>query len=806
MRGKRILQMAAAAVLLCAFPALAQDGGIEGTVVRDDGKGVGGVTVVVSELGRVEITSNNGGFAFRGVPAGTYNLNFSLGDNAESATVEVASGATATVEQTVDWDVSFAETITIYSASRRRERIAEAPAAVTVITEEQIAREATHGQLPKLLEFTPGAEVTQSGVYDFNFNSRGFNSSLNRRVKVLLDGRDPSVTFLSSQEWSSLTVPLDDLASVEMVRGPGAALYGADAYNGVINMTTKSPADSQGGRVKLTGGDLSTIRGDLSVSGALGGEWYGRLTAGYLESDDYARSRLDLNGNGFLDVPSEGEYPGLNVELAPLPRTENEAVWGNVRVDKNFGGSTLALEAGYSEFEAGGVAVTGIGRTQFDSSERTHFRFNFNSQHWNVLGYHNDRESPVTSLGTGAPLFLDSDVDHIEVQGNVGFAGGDGRFIGGASYGEESFDSTLPGIGVQSLVFSKVDSDFTGVYGQLEYAFSDKVKGVISARYDESSLWDSEVSPRAALVFSPNANNNFRLSYSEAFQSPNYSEFFLNVIVAPPVTALAAVEAGFCAPFGVQCGLDVVPVKALGNPDVTVEKVQTIEVGYTGVINRKAYLTIDYYNSSLENFLTDLISAFNPTLGFLNPAFGPYQAPAGIPAPFAGLLEATVRGAVPTMTNDPITGLALIKAVTYTNFGDVDTQGVELGLNVDLGDGWHFDLIYNWFDFDVKEQLAADPLLANAPENQYGFGISYAADKWDAAVKYRHVDGFDWAAGVFRGPIPSYDLVDLNAGYRINDSIGIGLAVSNLFDETHYQLYGGDIIDRRALGHIQFSW
>ena len=553
MRGKGTLWMAAL-VLVCAVPALAQNGEIEGRVEREDGRGVGGVTVIVSELGTVEITGSDGRFAFRGVPAGTYNLSFTLGDNATSKTVEVAAAGTTSVEEVVDWDVSFAETITIYSASRRRERIAEAPAAVTVITEEQIEREAAHGQLPKLLEQSPGAEVTQSGLYDFNFNSRGFNSSLNRRVKVLLDGRDPSVTFLSSQEWSSLTIPLDEVANVEMVRGPGSALYGADAYNGVINVTTKSPADSVGGRLKLTAGDLSTGRADLSVSGALGGEWYGRFVGGYLESDDFARSR---------NVTTE--YPGLDLELIPLPQDQNQAYWGNVRVDKSLRtGHSLSLEAGYSEFEAGGAAITGIGRTQFDVSERFHFRVNFNTEHWNFLAYRNERENPVTALRSGAPLFLDSDVTHGEIQGNVGFARGKGRLVGGVSYTEENFDSTLPGIGVQSLVFEPVKADFEGVYGQLEYSFSDKVRGVFSARYDESNLWDSQFSPRAALVFSATPEHTFRVSYGEAFQSPNYSEFFLQVPVALPLTALAPLESIFCAPFGVQCGLDVeelVPVE-----------------------------------------------------------------------------------------------------------------------------------------------------------------------------------------------------------------------------------------------------
>ncbi|MEE8522708.1 MAG: TonB-dependent receptor, partial [Thermoanaerobaculia bacterium] len=623
MRGSRIFVILAALVLLGALPALAQGGSIEGKVTRTNGKGLGGVTVVISELGSVEITDGSGGFRFNGVPAGSYTLSFSLGDHADTATVEVASGAAARVDQEVDWEVSFAETITVFSASRRRERIVEAPAAVTVITEQQIERESTHGQLPKLLANTPGAEVTQSGVYDFNFNTRGFNSSLNRRILVLLDGRDPSVTFLGSQEWASLTFALDNLANIELVRGPGSALYGADAYNGVLNITTKSPRDSTGGRVKLTGGELSTLRGDLSVSGGLGGDWYGRFVGGVSESDDYARSR---------NVTTE--YAGLELEVIPLPQDRNEALFGNLRLDKFWGGKSLSLETGYSEFDAGGNAVTGIGRTQIITSERFHFKANFNTAHWNVLAYQNERESPVTSLRSGLPLFLDSDKTHGEIQGNVGFGGGKGRFIAGASYAEESFDSTLPGIGVQTLVFSKVDADYEGVFGQLEYDFSDKLRGVFSARWDDSNQFDSQVSPRVALVFSPSPSHNFRVHYSEAFQSPNYSEQFLQVNVAPPTTSLAGLEGAFCAPFGVSCGLGVVPVLGLGNPDIEVEEIETIEVGYSGVLGGKAFLTVDYYNNQMTNFITDLIPGFNPTLGLLNPAFGPYQAPSALPEPF----------------------------------------------------------------------------------------------------------------------------------------------------------------------------
>ena len=790
-------------MLLIAAPSWAQStGAINGSVERENGKGIGGVTVVLSEMGRVEITDGNGNFRFASVPAGSYTLNFSLGANADSTTVEVAAGPVTNVEQTVDWDVSFAETITVYSASRRRERIVDAPAAVTVLTEQQLAREATHGQLPKVLEFTPGAEVTQNGLYDFNFNTRGFNSSLNRRILVLIDGRDPSVTFLGSQEWTSMTVPLDSLANVELVRGPGSALYGADAFNGVINMTTKAPRDSSGGRFKLTGGELDTLRGDLGWAGSLGNDWFARASAGALQSKDFARSRVDLNGNGVLDVPSEAEYAGLNLERQPLVRDENEAFWGSLRVDKYFeNGPTLSLEAGTAEFKGGGVSVTGIGRVQATQSERPYFRFNLNSNHWNLSAYYNDRDAPDSrSLSTGAPLYLISDKTYYEAQGNVGFGGGKGRLIGGASYSEENFDSSNPQ-GIQTLVFSKIESDFTGVYGQVEYDLSKKLRTVISARYDESSIYDSQFSPRIAFVYSVTPEHTLRLNYGEAFQSPNYSELFLQVPVAAPVTSFAGLQGLFCAPFGVDCGLSAIPVKALGNPLTEVEEVETFEIGYSGILGKKTFVTLDYYQSTLTNFISDLLPAFDPAIGFLNPSFGRYQAPAGLPGSIAAALETTLLGFVPTLTNDPVTGAPLINAVTYTNFGEVDTQGVELGINSTLSEHWLLNVTFNWFDFDTKDNV--DP---NAPETQFGVALTYLADKFDVAVKARHVDGFFWTAGVFSGPIPSYDLVDLQGTYHFNDQVELGINISNVFDEEHYQIFGGDIIERRALAHVAFSW
>src|SRR5688572_27993088 len=222
MNAKRLVQtlaFLALAVLLLPLAAHAQTGSLAGRVTGEEDRPISGVTVLVNEASVAEITDDNGNYTLTGLPPGTYKVSFALGEHTHEADVTIEAGRTARLDQAVDWDVSYAETITVYSASRRRERIVEAPAAVTVVSEQELEREAAHGQVAKVLEFTPGVELTQSGLYDFNVNTRGFNSSLNRRVPALVDGRDPSVPFLMSTDWPSMA-SLEDIASVEMVRGP----------------------------------------------------------------------------------------------------------------------------------------------------------------------------------------------------------------------------------------------------------------------------------------------------------------------------------------------------------------------------------------------------------------------------------------------------------------------------------------------------------------------------------------------------------------------------------------------------------
>lgn len=813
MTAIRTLILGGLVFLMVAVPTHGQSkGSLEGTVAREDGSGIGGVTVAVKELGLAEITRSDGSYSINRIAAGTYSITFTLGSNVQvEEGVEVAAGATTRLETTVDWSISFAETIVVMSASRRAERIVEVPAAISVITALEIKREASHGQLPKLLEFTPGAEVTQSGIYDYNLNTRGFNSSLNRRVATLIDGRDPSVPFLGAQEWAALSFPLDDLASLEMVRGPSAALYGANASSGVLNMTTKAPRDSQGGTLRLTAGELNTTNADLRWAGSLGSEWYLKAVGGIRQSDDFSKSR---RGQAEYAVPCtvSGQIECLPQEGVLLSPTDVEITFGGLRLDKNLSsGKLFTIEGGQSTVK-GPIFQTGIGRVQVVDLDRPWARANFYAERWNLLAYYNKRDaSKQTALAAGTNLTLNTENYQIELQGNWDLADGRARIVLGGAYSEDDIDSFDPTQGAQTLMFEPVSSDQQALFGQLDWEFSDRVKLVVAGRWDDSTLHDARVSPKAALVFGLNNNSTLRLTYNEAFQVPNYSEFFLQANVAAPLP-LQAFEA-FCTPFGISCGFAPGPTRilALGNKDLELEEIKTIELGYSGILGGTTYLTVDYYNSKSENFITDLLPQLGTALGRTNPNFGPYTPPADLPAPVAAALLATLQGALgPSffiLTNN-VDGTPILGAVSYSNFGKVDTQGIDIGLNHYFQNDWTFSLSYSWFDFDVKEDLPGFDtlLLPNTPENKLSAGIAYAGSRFDAAFDARWVEKFRWAVGPFVGDVESYVTADLNSNYRLNDNWSVGISVANLFDEKHFESFGGDILERRALGNVVLSW
>ena len=796
-------------VLLAAVPVGAQQGTgrIEGSVLRGDGSGVAGVGVALPDGAALALTDADGRFVMQRVEPGRYAVTFSLGSYPDQTqVVEVAAGETAVVEMVVDWSRSYYDTLTVRSMSRRPERIVEAPAAMSLMPEEEIAREAASGQLPKLLEFTTGAELTQGGLYEFNFNVRGFNDPFNRRVLALVDGRDVSMPSLGSQEWLAIGFPLDDLESAELVRGPGSALYGTDAFNGVLDMVTRSPKTSQGGRLRLTGGELATRRVDLRHTAEVGDGWYTKVLAGYQASDDFYRPRTQ--GVEYATPCFALFQTGcLPLELVGPVLDEDKLGYASVRVDPDLGEEfSLVVEGGTAVFE-GPVMLTEFGRLQVTDVERPWARLDLGTAGWNLLASYTARDGDALFLSANYPFFSESERYAVELQGRTEFADGRGFLVGGASMMEEMVDSLSPQ-GVQTVTYKEHNEGFQAVFGQLEYSFAPELKAVLAARWDDNSLHDSQLSPRGSLVWAPRPEHSLRLTYGEAFLTPSYVQLVLYLPTAEPVD-LSPFE-GICALGGASCGFaDPVAIRAVGNPRLQPEEIRTFELGYSGILGGNTYVTADYYDSRVENFISDFIPFFSPLRGRLASPFAPYQPPASLPPPLAGMLLGALQANLPPqlfpLLSSGIFGEPVFTALSLVNFGRVDSTGVELSLSRRLGERWSVDLGYAWFDFTVRDRLPDDPALPNSSENRLSASLTYLGESFDVALRMRSVEGFEWSAGLYRGQVPSYELVDLTANRQLGQ-FRVGIDVSNLFDEEHYEYFGADLIGRRALVHLGYAW
>ncbi len=859
------------ALLSWAVPStLAAQGtaAVRGTLTRaDNGAPLAGVTVTIRGTRISTVTNSNGQYEFARVPVGPQVILVRwIGYQPAEVAVTVTAGGSATADAAlVAQAISLGEVV-VTGVSRAPERVVEAPAAVSVVSAATLRDISVTSQVPLALAHLPGTDVVQSGVNDFNVNARGFNSSLNRRVLVLQDGRDLAIAFLGSQEWNSLSMPLEDIGTMEMVRGPGSALYGANAFSGVINITTPTAREVIGTKISVGGGELSTFKTDIRHAGVTPDGKFGyKFNAGFYTSGTWTRSRT-----GATDLASE--YAGVTDEVitAPTPgfelrpldgqtgapgtsatgdRDDLRNIFGSGRFDYYGNNSLFSIEGGATQVE-NEVFVTGIGRVQVTKALRPWARVSWGNPNYNLMAWYSGRKSldPQFSLASGVPLEESSRILHIEGQYNRSFAEDRARIVLGGSARSYHVDTenTLMSLADDN----RTDGYFSG-YGQFEYKLTPQWRIVAASRVDKGDLFNTQFSPKGAIVFSPNEDHAIRFTVNRAFQVPNYSEFFLRVnipgngttspgdleaglegyyaTVQNPLVVgpgLAAVMGGLGLPADIPWNFDAATgAFALGNPTTNVEHVTSFELGYKGTIADRAYVSVDFFLSKITDFVTDLLPAVLLPGG--NPKYSGYSlsdggtdvlgdltnidavlAGAGLPAahPLRAIIDTLLRpgfqqlaaGAGPLLATLPGGNRALV--ISYANAGEVTEKGVEVGIGVAASPEFRIDGTYTFFDFDI-DQISPDDIVPNTPKHKGSIALSYnGLQGFDASVKARLVDSFDWAAGVFEGRIPSSQTFDVTAGYQLNPNLRLSVLVTNLFDQDRFHLFGGSLVGRRMLG------
>ena len=798
--------------------------------VTEAGRGapLAGVQVVVAGQ-RVAITGDDGRYALLALPAGEQPVTFRwIGYAPRTVAVMVAGGAARTLDVELQRNPILLGLVSVTGVSRTPERMVEAPAAVAVAEPAHIREMAATGQVPLLVGDLTGVHIAQSGLYDFNLNTRGFNGSLNRRTLVLVDGRDVSIPILGNQDWADMSL-VEEGTAVEMVRGPGSALYGANAFSGVLAIRTPTVRESNGARLALTAGELSTRRADGRY-GYLAPDyhWGVRVSGGYQQSQTWDRSRTNLDDAaaeyadaGFATSAVHAPAPGY--DLRPLDGQTKagafglpgaasgsadpvQTYYGNARADwYRADGSVLTAEGGTSRVENTVIATPG-GRSQVTHADRPWARLAWNSDAFSIFGYYTGRDGEQYALATGARAVDQAGTLHLEGQFNRRFAGTRGRVVAGASARRQTVDSK--GTILDAADDGRADRSYA-LFQQVDYELTPGVKLIEAARFDEGTLFDAVFSPKVGVVVSPRKNQTVRLTWNRGFLTPSSFQRFLSFPAAPPLD-LRLLEGGLRASAlgpalaGVPSGQlfdasAAVPVLALGNRMLKPENVTGMELGYKGQVGN-VFLTADAYYSDIKDFATGVLAG-------VNPVYAPWTAPAAVPEAARAALEGAVRGAMgPGFTRLPGAGTSAY-VLSMGNAGRAKEYGVEVGIGVQVSSRLRVDANYAGYGFDLKQSdfYPSDTVEANTPKHSGNVAAVYeAASGARARIGVRWEDGFMFRSGTWVGNLPSSRSVDVNLTYPLGRQMTATLAGTNVLDEQRVHLMGGSIIGRRVL--VTLGW
>lgn len=202
----------------------------------------------------------------------------------------------------------------ITSVSKKSESLFTAAAAITVITNEDIERTGARS-IPEALRMVPGLAISSIDGSRYAIGSRGFNEYFETKLLVLVDGRSMYTPLYSGVYWNSLDTVMQDIERIEVIRGPGATIWGANAVNGVINIITKNSSDTQGGMVSTSIGNYDQPDVSARYGGTLAGETTYRLYA-----KGYDRNNFDSTAGEDAYDSSRSLRAGFRLDNQQSPK------------------------------------------------------------------------------------------------------------------------------------------------------------------------------------------------------------------------------------------------------------------------------------------------------------------------------------------------------------------------------------------------------------------------------------------------------------------------------------------------------
>ena len=473
--------------------------------------------------------------------------------------------------------------IEVVSVSKKAQKFSDSAAAIFVITQEDIRRSGVNS-IPDALRMVPGIQVARIDANKWAISSRGFGTRFTNKLLVLMDGRTIYTPLYSGVFWGTQDTVLEDIDRIEVIRGPGAAMLGANAVTGVINIITKKASETQGTLISAGAGSEERIFSNVRYGGKMHDNGYFRIYGKYFERDNFIE-RDESRGSDEWDALRAG---------VRLDWNDSFTILGEI-FDGDSGGriNTVTFTSPYSQIieddikNSGGHVLLRWDKYISDTSDLS------------AQFYYDRLEYEFSLLGTEVDTF-DIDIQHRFPLGERQ------EIIWGLGY--RYIQDDITNTDILSLTPDDDEYDLISAFIQDEISFLDKtLHFIIGSKFEHNDFTGFEIQPNMRILWSPKDRYSVWASVSRAVRTPNRVEdgFKIDNAVKP---------AGSLLPVFPGAGV----VRILGNRDFDSEDLLAFELGVRSWFRDNLSIDVAAYYNIYDN-LRDQTAG----VPFVDPSFSP---------------------------------------------------------------------------------------------------------------------------------------------------------------------------------------
>ncbi len=544
--------------------------------------------------------------------------------------------------------------VEVTSVSKKKEKLFETPSAVYVITSEDIRRSGAV-TFAEVLRLAPGVQVAHLDGNAWAVTARGFNSLFASKLLVMIDGRSVYSTLFSGVFWDELNIMMEDVERIEVVRGPGGTVWGANAVNGVVNIITKHSRDTQGGLVTAGGGKEERGFGSFRYGEEVNSDLHLRAYGKYFDRDASAE-RLGKSAEDEWAIFSGGARMDWNFSARNKLMIEGNHYNGesSERADANVVSFTAPFTDSFDrDLQINGSDFLIRWEHEFSADSDMALQFFFNQQH------RNNTAAPDILIDT-----YDVDFQHRfspakrhEVIWGLGQ-----RFVNDSL--EEGFNVKFSDVSRLNYIFSAFLQD------DIELV-PEKLHLILGSKFGENNYTGFEYQPSARLSWTPNSDHTVWGAVSRAIRLPSRSEDTIRINTSAVASPLGTAVVG-----------------QFGQGSFESEDLLALELGYRRRVNDKFFFDL----ATFYNFYDDLISR-EPESLFFEASPGPLHAVFPLSAGNAGNAETY--------------GIELAAQWTPTAWWKLNAgfSWFQMDFDVDAGSGDTFSSVIEGNDPEFQAQL-----------------------------------------------------------------------------------------------------